>query len=152
MVLRRCHFIVVSDAGEDPECSFADLGEAVRKIRVDFGIPIDFDQMNIIRAAKSPQRCSMAIAALLAAFDIQQSTDPPLLTASSFTLSRRVTVMNRGTFTNTLRGAKHFRTRAPVISFSPSRNLRATECSVHTRWRNSARMAAAIFDFSPLRS
>jgi len=47
MVLRRCHFIVVSDAGEDPECSFADLGEAVRKIRVDFGIPIDFDQMNI---------------------------------------------------------------------------------------------------------
>ena len=47
MVLRRCHFIVVSDAGSDPECSFADLGESVRKIRVDFGIPIDFDQMNI---------------------------------------------------------------------------------------------------------
>jgi Patatin-like phospholipase len=47
MVLRRCHFIVVSDAGEDPECSFADLGEAVRKIRVDFGIPIVFDQMKI---------------------------------------------------------------------------------------------------------
>ena len=47
MVLRRCHYIVVSDAGEDPECSFADLGEAVRKIRVDFGIPIDFDQMSI---------------------------------------------------------------------------------------------------------
>jgi hypothetical protein len=47
MVLRRCHFIVVSDAGQDPKCSFADLGEAVRKIRVDFGIPIEFDQMNI---------------------------------------------------------------------------------------------------------
>src|SRR5207249_2782454 len=47
MVLRRCHYIVVSDAGQDPECSFADLGEAVRKIRLDFGIPIDFDQMNI---------------------------------------------------------------------------------------------------------
>src|SRR5436190_19404782 len=47
MVLRRCHFIVVSDAGSDPECSFADLGESVRKIRMDFGIPIDFDQMNI---------------------------------------------------------------------------------------------------------
>src|SRR4029077_20544502 len=47
MVLRRCHFIVVSDAGEDPECSFADLGESVRKIRIDFGIPIDFDQMSI---------------------------------------------------------------------------------------------------------
>ena len=61
MVLRRCHFIVVSDAGEDPECSFADLGEAVRKIRVDFGIPIEFDQMSIyprseIDAAKGKGR------------------------------------------------------------------------------------------------
>ena len=47
MVLRRCHFIVVSDAGQDPECSFADLGEAVRKIRIDFGIPIQFEPMTI---------------------------------------------------------------------------------------------------------
>jgi hypothetical protein len=47
MVLRRCHYIVVSDGGEDPECSFADLGEAVRKIRIDFGIPIEFDKMTI---------------------------------------------------------------------------------------------------------
>jgi Patatin-like phospholipase len=47
MVLRRCHFIVVSDGGEDPECSFADLGEAVRKIRIDFGIPIEFGTMTI---------------------------------------------------------------------------------------------------------
>jgi hypothetical protein len=47
MVLRRCHYIVVSDAGEDPECSFADLGEAVRKIRIDFGIPIEFGRMGI---------------------------------------------------------------------------------------------------------
>ncbi|MDQ2824851.1 MAG: patatin-like phospholipase family protein [Verrucomicrobiota bacterium] len=47
MVLRRCHYIVVSDAGEDPECSFADLGEAVRKIRIDLGIPIDFGPMGI---------------------------------------------------------------------------------------------------------
>ena len=47
MVLRRCHYIVVSDAGEDPECSFADLGEAIRKIRIDFGIPIEFDRMSI---------------------------------------------------------------------------------------------------------
>jgi hypothetical protein len=47
MVLRRCHYIVVSDAGEDPQCSFADLGEAVRKIRIDFGISIEFDEINI---------------------------------------------------------------------------------------------------------
>jgi len=47
MVLRRCHYIVVSDAGEDPECSFADLGEAIRKIRIDFGISIEFEPMTI---------------------------------------------------------------------------------------------------------
>ena len=47
MVLRRCHYIVVSDAGEDPKCFFADLGEAVRKIRIDFGIPIEFEPMTI---------------------------------------------------------------------------------------------------------
>jgi hypothetical protein len=47
MVLRRCHFIVVSDGAEDPECAYADLGEAVRKIRIDFGIPIEFDAMTI---------------------------------------------------------------------------------------------------------
>jgi predicted metal-binding protein len=47
MVLRRSHFIVVSDGGEDPDCAFIDLGEAVRKIRIDFGIPIEFGTMTI---------------------------------------------------------------------------------------------------------
>lgn len=47
MVLRRCHFIVVSDAGADPQCSFSDLGGAVRKIRIDLGIAIEFDEIPI---------------------------------------------------------------------------------------------------------
>ena len=47
MMLRRCHYIVMSDAGEDPECSFADLGDAVRKIRIDLGISIEFDSISI---------------------------------------------------------------------------------------------------------
>jgi hypothetical protein len=42
MVLRRCNTIVVSDAGQDGEFKFEDLGGAVRKIRIDFGIPIEF--------------------------------------------------------------------------------------------------------------
>jgi hypothetical protein len=41
MVLRRRRFIIVSDAGCDPEYKFDDLGNAIRKIRIDFGIPID---------------------------------------------------------------------------------------------------------------
>jgi hypothetical protein len=47
MVLRRCHYVVVSDAGQDPECSFADLGDAVRKIRIDLGISIEFGSISI---------------------------------------------------------------------------------------------------------
>jgi hypothetical protein len=43
MVLRRCHYIVVSDAGCDVERTFTDLGNAIRKIRVDLGIDIDID-------------------------------------------------------------------------------------------------------------
>ena len=51
MVFRRNRFIVVSDAGADPDYTFEDLGNAVRKIRIDFGIPIEFDNpVNIGRA------------------------------------------------------------------------------------------------------
>ncbi len=45
MILRRCHFIVVSDGGEDPEFTFEDLGNAVSKIRVDLGVPIKFEKI-----------------------------------------------------------------------------------------------------------
>jgi len=40
MVLRRCHCILVSDAGCDEKTEFQDLGNAIRKIRVDLGIEI----------------------------------------------------------------------------------------------------------------
>ncbi|MEO8724938.1 MAG: hypothetical protein ABI383_02340, partial [Acidobacteriaceae bacterium] len=42
MVLRRCRHIVVVDAGADPDYTFEDLGNAVRKIRIDLGVSIDF--------------------------------------------------------------------------------------------------------------
>jgi hypothetical protein len=50
MVLRRNRFIVVSDASADQACSLDDLGSAIRKIRIDLGIPIDFDDEFPIRA------------------------------------------------------------------------------------------------------
>jgi hypothetical protein len=43
MVLRRNRFIVVSDASCDEQCTLQDLGNAIRKIRIDLGIPIEFD-------------------------------------------------------------------------------------------------------------
>ncbi|MFL6604219.1 MAG: patatin-like phospholipase family protein [Steroidobacteraceae bacterium] len=53
MVRRRCRFIVVSDAGCDPQCSFEDLGNAVRKIYIDFGVSINFRKLDI-RARQNP--------------------------------------------------------------------------------------------------
>jgi hypothetical protein len=43
MVQRRCHYILISDAGCDQESKFQDLGNAIRKIRIDLGIDIDID-------------------------------------------------------------------------------------------------------------
>ena len=53
MVRRRCRYIVVSDASSDPEGALADLGNAIRKIWIDFGIRIVFPCFNIKRTALS---------------------------------------------------------------------------------------------------
>src|SRR5262249_8049069 len=50
MVRRRCRFIVVSDAGCDPDFKFEDLGNAVRKIQIDLGVPIRFYGLEKLRA------------------------------------------------------------------------------------------------------
>jgi len=43
MVRRRCRHILVVDAGCDPDYTYEDLENALRKIRIDFGVTIDFD-------------------------------------------------------------------------------------------------------------
>lgn len=67
LVQRRCRIIVALDAGCDPAFEFADLGNAVEKIRVDLGIAIDFEAggYEALRAqhrrwARAPIRYSMA--------------------------------------------------------------------------------------------
>jgi hypothetical protein len=42
MVLRRCRLIVAVDGSQDAKCEFDDLGAAIRKIRIDLGIHIEF--------------------------------------------------------------------------------------------------------------
>jgi hypothetical protein len=44
VVLRRCRYVMVCDAGCDPDAKLGDLGNAIRKIRIDFGIPIKFEK------------------------------------------------------------------------------------------------------------
>lgn len=41
LIRRRCKVIIVCDAGEDPQFRFGDLGTAVERVRVDFGVLIE---------------------------------------------------------------------------------------------------------------
>jgi hypothetical protein len=41
LVKRRCQYIVVCDAGQDEHYSFEDLGNMIRKVRIDLGIRIE---------------------------------------------------------------------------------------------------------------
>ncbi len=48
LVRRRCRFIVVCDAGADPDFEFADLSNVIRKVRADFGVDIHIDTRELI--------------------------------------------------------------------------------------------------------
>jgi hypothetical protein len=61
MVARRCGLIVVSDAGCDPEYGFGDLSNAIRRIRLDLGIPIHFPPLDITRAGQGHGNPHVAI-------------------------------------------------------------------------------------------
>ena len=43
LVRRHCRYVIVSDASADPELEFGDLGNAVRRVREDFGVEIELD-------------------------------------------------------------------------------------------------------------
>ncbi len=65
MVLRRCHTIVVLDSGCDGQFTYEDLGNALRKIRIDMKIPIIFGE-EAATALRSPdkekrKRCATAV-------------------------------------------------------------------------------------------
>jgi hypothetical protein len=58
MVLRRCKLILVVDAGQDSEYVFADLGNAIRKIRIDLGIPIDIRVVSPKKSKGTVNHCA----------------------------------------------------------------------------------------------
>jgi len=45
MLRRRCRTIVAIDAAADPNFEFADLGNAIRKARIEFGVEIEFSPL-----------------------------------------------------------------------------------------------------------
>jgi hypothetical protein len=60
MVLRRCRTIIVLDGGCDPERQLEDLGNALRKIRIDLRVPIDFDDHQIDNIQQEKSRYAVA--------------------------------------------------------------------------------------------
>jgi hypothetical protein len=80
MVARRCRFIVISDAGCDPEYSFGDLSNAVRRIRLDLGIPILFEPLTQTREGQGRTNLHGAIGTIkYAAIDGAAAPDGTIL-------------------------------------------------------------------------
>ncbi|MDB6157079.1 MAG: conserved rane protein of unknown function [Gammaproteobacteria bacterium] len=62
VVLRRCRQVLVCDAGQDGSFSFEDLGNSIRKIRIDFGINIVFQKIQILPNTPEKEGLCCAIA------------------------------------------------------------------------------------------
>jgi hypothetical protein len=60
MVLRRCHTIIVLDSGCDEDLTYEDLGNALRKIRIDLKIPITFGEEANVPLRTRKKRCATA--------------------------------------------------------------------------------------------
>jgi len=59
LVRRRCRLIVVSDGGQDRNFQLEDLGNAIRKCRVDLGAEIDIDVRPLLPGAAPRQRLAV---------------------------------------------------------------------------------------------
>ena len=61
LIRRRCQYVIVSDAGQDPAHSFEDLGNLIHKCRIDLGIAIDIDLDAVRRSGGNRCRWHCAI-------------------------------------------------------------------------------------------
>jgi hypothetical protein len=79
MVMRRVKHIVVVDAGADPLCQFEDLGNAIRKIQIDLGIPIIFPTEMKMYAGVQKYNSYCAVASIQYSCVDQGQTDGQLV-------------------------------------------------------------------------
>jgi hypothetical protein len=64
MVARRCRLVVISDASCDPHYTFDDLSNAVRRIRLDLGVPILFPALPMTREGQGHTNPHAALGAI----------------------------------------------------------------------------------------
>jgi hypothetical protein len=57
-LVRRCRYIIASDADADPDHAFENMGNMIRKVRTDFGIRIDL-ALDVLRLQGEPRRCRL---------------------------------------------------------------------------------------------
>lgn len=77
MVLRRTRWIVVVDASADPKCQLEDLGNAIRKVEIDLGVPIVFDRQGL-RMKEGPAKDNLYCALADIRYDVVDPVDRPM--------------------------------------------------------------------------
>jgi hypothetical protein len=60
MIQRRCRYIVALDGSNDPNCRYEDLANAVRRIRIDMNIIVEFETASLELVRKQKKRCAIA--------------------------------------------------------------------------------------------
>jgi hypothetical protein len=76
MVLRRCRLIVVSDASTDPKYKFDSLGMAIRKIRIDLGVPVEFKDEDFRLHTRPPHKAGKYCAIGTVRYSCVDNTPP----------------------------------------------------------------------------
>ena len=127
MIRRRCRFVVISDASCDPDCNFEDLGNAIRKIYIDFGVSIDFEKLSI-KPRQTPPRWAASAA------QSEPSSTPAATGPDGCSTSSRRTTARRSVQTCAAMHPRtpRFRMRARRSSGSASRSSRPTGRSART--------------------
>ncbi|SOD03304.1 Patatin-like phospholipase [bacterium JGI 053] len=64
LVARGCRYILLSDCGADPEPCFEDLGNAIRRCRIDFGAEISIQIDKFTHKEKSPPAAHFVIGSI----------------------------------------------------------------------------------------
>lgn len=64
LVARGCRYIVLSDCGADPTPCFEDMGNAIRRCRIDFGVEIDLNIEKFLRAEGKPAAAHFVVGSI----------------------------------------------------------------------------------------
>lgn len=99
LVRRRCRVIIACDADQDGDYAFADLGGAIRKCRIDLGVPIEIDVSPIKPQQPAGRSKCHAVVGLIHYEAIEPQAAPGLLVylKTSLTGNEPADVLNYAT-------------------------------------------------------